>query len=81
VINHTDSRTLLQFTNGAYPDMIRFRPIVRRDAALGDRGMAEAPKKILCIDDDRELARLIANELSERGFDVEARDGTAAGAG
>jgi len=32
--------------------------------------MAEVPKKILCIEDDRETARLIANELSERGFYV-----------
>ena len=30
--------------------------------------MAEARKKILCIEDDRETAKLIANELSERGF-------------
>ena len=32
--------------------------------------MAEARKKILCIEDDRETARLIAEELSERGFYV-----------
>jgi len=33
-------------------------------------------KKILCIEDDRETVRLIAEELTERGFDVEiARDG------
>ena len=32
--------------------------------------MAKAPKKILCIDDDRETTRLIAAELTERGFDV-----------
>src|SRR5271156_6176862 len=30
--------------------------------------MAEAPKKILCIEDDREVAKMIANELSRRGF-------------
>jgi DNA-binding response OmpR family regulator len=30
--------------------------------------MAEARKKILCIEDDRETAKLIANELTERGF-------------
>jgi DNA-binding response OmpR family regulator len=30
--------------------------------------MAEARKKILCIEDDRQTARLIAEELSERGF-------------
>lgn len=30
--------------------------------------MAEARKKILCIEDDRETAKLIAEELSERGF-------------
>jgi DNA-binding response OmpR family regulator len=32
--------------------------------------MAEVKKKILCIEDDRETARLIAEELSERGFYV-----------
>jgi DNA-binding response OmpR family regulator len=30
--------------------------------------MTEAPKKILCIEDDRETAKLIAEELSWRGF-------------
>ncbi len=30
--------------------------------------MAEAQRKILCIEDDRETAKLIAEELSERGF-------------
>jgi DNA-binding response OmpR family regulator len=32
--------------------------------------MADAPKKILCIEDDRETAKLTAEELSERGFEV-----------
>jgi DNA-binding response OmpR family regulator len=32
--------------------------------------MAEARKKILCIEHDRETAELIAEELGERGFDV-----------
>jgi DNA-binding response OmpR family regulator len=32
--------------------------------------MADACKKILCIEDDRESAKLIAEELSARGFDV-----------
>jgi DNA-binding response OmpR family regulator len=32
--------------------------------------MGEASKKILCIDDDRETAKLIADELTERGFEV-----------
>ena len=32
--------------------------------------MPNAPKKILCIEDDRETASLIAEELGERGFDV-----------
>jgi DNA-binding response OmpR family regulator len=44
--------------------------------------MAEARKKILCIEDDRETAKLIANELSERGYYAliayEARVGLAA---
>jgi DNA-binding response OmpR family regulator len=38
--------------------------------------MPEARKKILCIEDDRETAALIAEELVDRGYDVEvARDG------
>jgi len=32
--------------------------------------MANAPNKILCIEDDREAARLIAKELTARGFEV-----------
>jgi DNA-binding NarL/FixJ family response regulator len=34
------------------------------------RRMAESAKKILCIEDDRETAGLIAEELAERGFEV-----------
>jgi len=38
--------------------------------------MAEARKRILCIDDDRETAALIAEDLVDRGFDVSlAHDG------
>jgi DNA-binding NarL/FixJ family response regulator len=38
--------------------------------------MAEASAKILCIEDDSETAKIIAEELSERGFEVLiARDG------
>jgi len=38
--------------------------------------MPEAPTKILCIEDDRETAALIAEELVDRGYDVTvARDG------
>jgi DNA-binding response OmpR family regulator len=38
--------------------------------------MSEAPKKILCIEDDRETAALIAEELVDRGYDVSvAHDG------
>src|SRR5580704_4639907 len=32
--------------------------------------MPEPPKKILCIEDDRETAALIAEELIDRGFEV-----------
>jgi len=40
--------------------------------------MAEARKKILCIEDDRETAALIIEELIERGFEVSiAHDGRA----
>jgi DNA-binding response OmpR family regulator len=38
--------------------------------------MQQTRKKVLCIEDDRETATLIAEELSERGYDVEvAHDG------
>jgi DNA-binding response OmpR family regulator len=38
--------------------------------------MAETRKRILCIEDDRETAALIAEELVERGFEVSvAHDG------
>jgi DNA-binding response OmpR family regulator len=44
--------------------------------------MPQPRKKVLCIEDDRETAALIAEELSERGYDVEAahdgREGFAA---
>jgi CheY-like chemotaxis protein len=33
-------------------------------------GMAHARKKVLCVEDDRETAALIAEELVERGFEV-----------
>jgi DNA-binding NarL/FixJ family response regulator len=40
--------------------------------------MADIQKKILCIEDDRDTAQLIAEELTERGFDViVAHDGQA----
>ena len=37
--------------------------------------MAQAHRKILCIEDDRETAGLIAEELRERGFEVGVADG------
>jgi DNA-binding NarL/FixJ family response regulator len=38
--------------------------------------MAEARKKILCIEDDRETAALVVEELADRGFEaVAAHDG------
>jgi DNA-binding NarL/FixJ family response regulator len=44
--------------------------------------MAESKKKILCIEDDRETAALIAEELLDRGYDVtvahDGRDGLSA---
>jgi DNA-binding response OmpR family regulator len=44
--------------------------------------MAESHKKILCIEDDRETAALIAEELVDRGYDVtvahDGREGLAA---
>jgi DNA-binding NarL/FixJ family response regulator len=44
--------------------------------------MPEPPKKILCIEDDRETAALIAEELIDRGYEVtvayDGREGLAA---
>ena len=44
--------------------------------------MPEPPKKLLCIEDDRETASLIAEELADRGYDVklayDGREGFAA---
>jgi DNA-binding response OmpR family regulator len=44
--------------------------------------MPEAPKKILCIEDDRETAALVAEELVDRGLEVivahDGREGLAA---
>src|SRR5580704_6423571 len=44
--------------------------------------MAETPIKILCIEDDRETAALIAEELLDRGYEVtlahDGREGLAA---
>jgi DNA-binding response OmpR family regulator len=40
--------------------------------------MAEARKKILCIEDDREAAALIVEELADQGFEpITAHDGRA----
>lgn len=44
--------------------------------------MSETPKKILCIEDDRETAALIAEEMIDRGYEValahDGREGLAA---
>jgi DNA-binding response OmpR family regulator len=49
---------------------------------VGQAQMPEPPKKILCIEDDRETASLIAEELADRGYDVklayDGREGFAA---
>jgi DNA-binding NarL/FixJ family response regulator len=39
-------------------------------SATSERVMAEPSRKILCIDDEREAAALIAEELVDRGFEV-----------
>jgi DNA-binding response OmpR family regulator len=49
---------------------------------IGVESMARARKRILCVEDDRETAALIADELSGRGYDVtvahDGREGFAA---
>ena len=45
--------------------------ILRGNERIPQQGrVMETRKKILCIEDDREAAALIAEELCERGFDV-----------
>jgi DNA-binding NarL/FixJ family response regulator len=44
--------------------------VALRDAICAEGRMANASSKILCIEDDRETARLIAEELLDRGFQV-----------
>src|ERR1700738_870395 len=45
-------------------------------AAVGNESMTEERKKILCIEDDRETAALIPEELLDRGYEVSvAHDG------
>ena len=54
----------------------------RGAAAVGVAGMAGNRRKILCVEDDRETAALIAEELAGRGYDVtlahDGREGFAA---
>jgi DNA-binding NarL/FixJ family response regulator len=49
---------------------------------LLDRSMAQGRKRILCVEDDRETAALIAEELLDRGYEVtlahDGREGLAA---
>jgi DNA-binding NarL/FixJ family response regulator len=48
----------------------------KRPDGLVARGMTEACKKILCIDDDRAVAEMVAEDLAARGFEVTmAHDG------
>ena len=37
--------------------------------------MALAGRRVLCVEDDRETAALIAEELADRGFDVSVAHG------
>ena len=49
---------------------VRFAPSSEFLISCGGEGMAETRKKILCIDDHREISALIAEEFTNRGFDV-----------
>src|SRR5579864_8326698 len=54
----------------------RCDPGFKRPDGRVARGMTEACKKILCIDDDRAVAEMIAEDLAARGFEVTmAHDG------
>ena len=49
---------------------VRFGPFRGFPISCGGEGMAETRKKFLCIDDHREISALIAEEFTNRGFDV-----------
>jgi hypothetical protein len=52
------------------PARDEFTAATKRRLAQSEPVMAEPSRKILCIDDEREAAALIAEELVDRGFDV-----------
>jgi DNA-binding NarL/FixJ family response regulator len=77
--NREAAWVLLSLFTDFVGELTVYGPASRQDGTpqgrMGGRGlsvrrMAEAPKKILCIEDDRETAKLIAEELSERRFEV-----------
>jgi len=74
VINHRVLSGFSQYT-GPHEDTdqtlrVRFSPSNGFLISCGDEGMAETRKKSLCIDDHREISALIAEEFTNRGFDV-----------
>jgi DNA-binding NarL/FixJ family response regulator len=63
--------TLLANAALRYPCQFPCQSIARPQVPLGEpTRMREAPKRILCIEDDSETAMLIAEELLDRGFEV-----------
>ena len=74
VINHRVLSGFSQYT-GPHEDTdqtlrVRFSPSSGFLISCGDEGMAETRKKSLYIDDHREISTLIAEEFTNRGFDV-----------
>jgi response regulator RpfG family c-di-GMP phosphodiesterase len=59
-----------QFMVHRFPARMWCRKGVRCHEDSRSRKMPEAPKKVLCIADDRQTAKLIAEDLTERGFEV-----------
>jgi DNA-binding response OmpR family regulator len=55
---------------------------LQSSTAMTRSQMPQTPRKVLCIEDDRETAALIAEEIAERGYDVtvahDGREGFAA---
>src|ERR1700683_459445 len=49
--------------------MAHWSDVAMPSAPFGGR-MAKTPGRILCIEDDREAAAIISEELVDRGFDV-----------
>src|ERR1700739_4931560 len=76
VLSNRPALIMTFFSSFRGQNILRFAPAGPRAGGKTKTPMTEARKKVLCIEDDRETAALIAEELAERGYDVHvAHDG------